>query len=346
VKHELVSVTVRFHASICLLVALTVSPRSIIAQLRGEVVEPSGAPVEGALVELWSGTARLAGQITASEGAFSFPVHVVAPATSVLVRGVGYAPTRMRLGHAENIRITLLPIATPIRPLTVTGGTVCPRREDPTARGLWEALRDRYATVGPSKAYWSEMKVQAGRMAAARLGEIDTLRLEPGLIGGSRRYYEIWHRRIADSGYARSYSGLRIPRYDLWEYAALESILARHFVDSLFGALHTLSLEPERQGSIVFCPRDRTRPSVEGYLEVDADTLLTAATWRFRTPPPIEEAGGEVFFARPALPDPPTPLFPTAGRFWRKLVVDYYQEWREYRKWYTCHDKPNARLCQ
>jgi len=337
---------VRFRAPICLATALAVSPSAAVAQLYGQVVELSGVPVEGALVELWSGTARFAGQLTTSDGQFSFPAHVVAPATSVLVRSVGFTPSQAPLGNEERIRIAVVPLATPISPLTVTGVTPCPSREDPAARRLWEALRDGHAAVGPSKGYWSEMKVQAGRVAAARFGEIDTLRLEPGLIGGSRRYYEIWQRHIADSGYARPYSGLRIPRFDLWEYPALESILARHFVDSLFGALHTFAVDPRRPGSVVFCPRDPSRPSLEGQLAIDVDTVLTAAMWRFRTPPPSEDAGGEVFFARPALADPSVPLFPAAGRFWRKLVVDYYQEWREYRQWHTCRDKPSARLCQ
>lgn len=95
----------------------------------------------------------------------------------------------------------------------------------------------------------------------------------------------------------------------------------------------------------VFCPRDPDRPSIEGRLELDDDTLLARATWRFRTPEPVEEAGGEVFFAGPERPDFDLQLFPSTGRFWRKLVFEYYEEWMEYREWLTCARNPNPRFC-
>jgi hypothetical protein len=124
------------------------------------------------------------------------------------------------------------------------------------------------------------------------------------------------------------------PWFDLWEHPLLESTEASHFTDSLFGALNTLKLLGSASaGSSVlsFCSK-RQVPGIEGELDIGPDTTIRSASWVFRTPPPVEEAGGRVVFAAP---DSLLPDFARAvvGVFWRKRVFDYLQMWWEFRGW-------------
>jgi hypothetical protein len=157
---------------------------------------------------------------------------------------------------------------------------------------------------------------------------------------------ELWiggaiDRRVADSGYAWPVQGgVTNPRFDYWQYPYLESGFAHHFVDSLFGRLHTFELIGTLPGGLAvisFCPRRDGRNRIEGELVIASDGRLRKASWKFITRSHPEDAGGMAIF--PLTPDEEWPVpVPLLGLFWRKRVVDYLQEVWEFRDWETVPD--------
>lgn len=307
------------------------------AQVSGRVQDLSGTPVHAALVELWNAARRLAVTGTGTQGDFSFPNANADSAELLLIRRIGYQPLRLPLGAARTSLVaTLLPLPINLAPIAAAPDwRPCPNRDDPRARKLWISVRDRYRRPGPE--YWAEGWIAQQRVSAQALGAPDSLMLRMSQVVARDPYFALSTARIRDSGYAVPARGLREARFDWWEYPFLESLLAAHFVDSLFARLHTLSFANEQtQYTIAFCSNRSRLPHIEGVLELDTDTSLARVTWRFVTQPHSEAAGGEVWFARSRTTDAPQPLFPITGLFWRKLTFDYFQEWREYREWHEC----------
>lgn len=307
------------------------------AQITGRVQDASGTPVDAALVELWTATRRLAVTGTGKQGSFSFPNVDADSAALLLIRRIGYQPLRLPLGADRTLLVaTLLPLPINLSPIVAAPDwRPCPNRDDPRARTLWISVRDRYRR--PGSEYWAEGRMAQQRVSSRALGAPDTLMLRKSQVLARDPYFVLSTARIRDSGYAVPAHGIREERFEWWEYPYLESLLAAHFVDSLFGRLHTLSFANEQTPyTIAFCSNRKRLPHIEGVLELDPDTSLARVTWRFVTEPHSEAAGGEVWFARRRSTHGPQPLFPMTGLFWRKLVFDFFQEWREYREWHEC----------
>ncbi len=334
-------ILVRSFACLLLLGAASIDPA--LAQVRGVVTDPTGVPLPDALVELWSVERRLAGQLTDARGEFAFAAIGPVPSLTLLIRRIGYSPARVAVSHGR-IEVRLTRFAEVMRPISVLAGRLCPRPEDPTARAVWVALAERYSR-DRALAHWAEPLVSVAIVRPEQLGLVDTARLTASEIGAGRAYFELASRLIAERGYAIPYEGLRLARYDLWEYPYLESLYAAHFVDTLFGRLHNLAWASGASREIVFCPRDTSKPSIQGHLILDGHGALERVRWQFNTPAPAEIAGGEVIFTRPG-EESSTALLPMAGLFWRKRVFDYWQQWFEFREWRTCASRPDARFCE
>jgi hypothetical protein len=319
----------------------------VAAQAAGQVVDATGQPIESALVELWSPTKRLAGTLTDANGRFSFSSAHSSGTTAILVRRIGFSPQRVRwVPDLKSLVIQMLPFPVRLAPVVGAQQRLCPNEEHPEARLLWSSVMTRYRrTAGTS--YWADVSLLFSRVRTSDLGAVDSTLIDRGLVGYGRRYHEMQTQLIWDSGYAVPMQGLKERRFDLWRYPLLHAFLADHFVDAVFGDFHVLSVAGQVDGvtTLVFCPIDRERPEIEGTLTIADDSTLAAASWRFLTPEPHEEAGGQVAYAARAGPNGQTPLFPMSGLYWRKLVFDYYQEWMEYREWHNCADEPNDRLC-
>ena len=314
------------------------------------MVDSNQSPLEGALVEMWSADGRIEGQLTDSSGTFAFDESVSENATSLLVRRVGFRAKQIWFYGAGEFLITLAPFVTYLETISVTGDeATCPNRNDGRARRVWEAIRNRYEDDFPVGTYrYAKAYTFIGRVSVGQLGYLDTLRLTPGFFGSSRERVQTRTQQIAEEGYAVPSTNGRRDWFDPWEYVDLDGILAPHFVDPLFGDLHKFTFDPDREGIIFFCPKNRRRPSIEGELEFNTDSLLVRATWRFRTREPIEEAGGEVFFARPSDTTSLIRPVPVVGFYWRKLLRGYFQAWREFRTWETCEgkiDMSDSRTC-
>jgi hypothetical protein len=326
-------------------ITLSVAPRAP-GQLRGRIADPKGAPLSGALVEIWSPTARLAGQLSDPAGVFSFSEDVARQAALITVKRIGFQPARVTLSHQPDLTITLSPFPQTLATVTTNAPRLCPNADDKAARAVWETMRHRYQLFRTDRGVWSAARMTFGRVPPTELGAVDTTQVVDGEVATGRNYFDLSTQTIATRGYAASYQGLRQERFDSWEYPRLESFFAGHFMDSVFGALHRFSFESRAPLVLVFCPRNTKRPSIQGRLALEADSSLGKATWAFQTPEPHEDAGGEVIFAPPANDAVNPVLLPLVGLFWRKVIHDYYQEWMQFEAWHSCQEIPNARFCR
>jgi hypothetical protein len=321
--------------------AVVVSP--LAAQVRGHVIDPAAAPLAGALVEIWSPTTRLAARVSDAEGAFLFGEGVARTAVLITVRRIGYQPARVPVTPNAVATIKLVPFPQSLATVTVTATRLCPNVEDTAAHAVWEAMRHRYQLFRPELHVWSPTRMIFARVQPPDLGAIDTTQAVEGEVAAGGNYFDAASRQVVATGYATAYQGLRQQRFENWEYPRLESFFAGHFMDSLFGEQHQFSVASRAPLVLVFCPRSTKRPSIQGRLEIEADTSLGKATWVFQTPEPREEAGGEVIFGRPATDAVRPILLPLIGLYWRKLIFDYYQEWMQFEGWRFCRDDPDPR---
>jgi hypothetical protein len=321
------------------------APRPCIAQLEGRVTDTDGNPVPGVLVELWGPLRRLAAASTDGGGGFKFGKTQSLGATVVLLRRRGFQVKRRELsGIGRHLEIEMLPITMSLSPVTVIGESLCPNAENPGARGVWEALRQKYRQ--PGAGFWAETLELHSVVSPGAFGTIDTARLQPGQMQAGGEYFALATQLVMNQGYAKPATHTLGQRFDSWEYPRLESVFAGHFIDDAFGQLHLFSFSGEvGDTSLVFCPRRTDRPYIEGHLHLGGGLTLASASWRFFTPAPEESVGGEVVFAAPEVSSEVAPLIPISGFYWRKRVSSFYHAWSEYRAWHDCTTEPNARLC-
>jgi hypothetical protein len=148
--------------------------------------------------------------------------------------------------------------------------------------------------------------------------------------------WSVWERQIRNVGYAaRQQQGFN-ERYAAWLYVPLQSEYASHFAEPGFAAAHDFRVThgPGGSFSVSFCPTASIRkPDVEGVLTISGDTSIVSATWRFTTPRPREDAGGEVDFLPPSLTRASL-LLPASYRYWRRTDANsFYVERAEFEEW-------------
>lgn len=308
-------------------------PNVVLAQVRGTVRDEAGVPVADAMVELLAPGARLAVTATDVSGVFVFLPHPAAAA--VVVRRIGFAPARVTLGTAAQP----LTIVLQRRSLPVTGMTVvappppCVDRDQPEARQLWQRASHRYASGTLMAGLTADRMTGRMNVPPDSFGALDTTRLARGFIGMIG-----FGVRPREAQRDRFYGGaplLGTERSFQWGYPHLESVQAWHFADALFGELNRLLLAPREVGELIilFCGRRAGRVYITGRIHLATDTTFLKAEWRFVTPPPVEQSGGEVVFMPPA---PGAPLLPATGFFWRARASGFFQEWSSYLQWYEC----------
>jgi hypothetical protein len=323
---------------------LLVLAAAAAAQVGGTVTGPDARPVPDATVELWGTDARLGSTVTDAGGRFRFPAGPSDSAKTVAVRRIGYAPLTRAVTPPASLEVRLEALAVSLPELrSGTVRRVCPNREDPAARALWEAGRRRYDEAFRGTAFvgltWD------GTLDPEEVGLVDEARMQrfTSVVGGQPVRLE---RLVERWGYASPKAAGWVPwgmswdDFFAWAYPSLHDHDARHFADQVFGRLHTLSVQARGGGetTLAFCPRDRSRPSIEGTLVVGADTAFHSAAWSFRTPKPREDAGGEVVFAPPS--SARWPLLPARGTFWRRLGGSrrYWQRTATYTAWIVSPD--------
>jgi hypothetical protein len=314
--------------------------RPAAAQLRGTVADPAGRPLAGVTVEAWSPLRLLRARVTDTEGAFRFAPEEVADAQGILARGAGWRTVHVRVAPGDTlVAIRLDPHAAALEGITVTARRAsCPNREDARARALWTALRDRYDGGRDSSTLAAYALHFESVGPKDRIGFVDTASLSPSWFKTSLPHRRLWERRISLHGYALPLRESLVEQYAGWIYPPLESQYATHFVEDLFGDRHTFSVARSTGSETVlrFCPRERSGkvPRIEGTLTLSGDGSPVRVAWKYLTPEPREDAGGEVDFA-PASVSPAVPLLlPATALYWRKTTQGrYFQRWEKFEEW-------------
>lgn len=300
------------------------------AQVRGTVVDGSARPVAGAMVELWDLPRPAAAKRTDDQGRFELP----GPADGELlltVRAPGLATQTIPLASRDTaVTVTMEAQAATLRTVTVaaTAGRLCPRREEPRARALWERMRSRYRQPDADTntvLVFGFLELRSGTGEKNDAYDPGAGRTTAGWTTGPPVLAV--PELMARSGYALRAAGGAGDRTAFWSYRALDEGMMQDFTGDYFGAAHTLSIlsqGPERT-TIAFCPRGRLRRTgqIEGTLTLRADTTLESARWSFRTPAPDEDAGGEASYL------PPDPalgraLLTSESVFWRRSGARAY----------------------
>ncbi len=311
------------------------------AQVSGRVRDESGAPVPRAAVEIWSGGARVAAVASDSAGAFRLPADASAAAGRIVVRRFGYESLSAPFSPSGPHEYTLKALSVVLPELSASAARApCPRRDNPAAREAWRAAASRYARDTGRRGYGLTRMVHQGWVTPEDVGFPDESRLRPGSessVGGMARLDVViprsgyaWRRPPGDISYGSTLD------YDAWNYPELEGTHAYHFATEEFGRFNVLAMvRTGAEGTtLAFCSRVEG-PSVYGTLTIGPDGSLLSAGWRFRTPRPDEQAGGEVIFAPvPAGAEPH--LLPARGLFWRKGAMPgrFWQRSTVFLAWY------------
>ena len=330
------------HRSLLLLIAVAhlaaLVATTAAAQHRGTVVDEAGRPVPGATVELWTGTRSAAATETASDGTFHLPLQEGLGPLTLSVRRMGLRTHAIALTPADTallVRMQALPVA--LAPVVVSSARrrICPNREDPRARALWERMRARYWQARPdSIPYLGLMESRSGVAEKADIGDPAVGTVHPGWTSGVAADRP-GARRVG--GFAWRASGGAGERTAFWFYYGLDSGSFQDFTRDYFGSVHSLSIAGTGEdGTILaFCPRERPGENgqIEGTLVLAPDTTLAAARWTFRTGRPVEDAGGEARYHPPdaALGNL---LLAQETLFWRGTTGGrYYFEARRFSLW-------------
>lgn len=303
------------------------------------VVESDGAPVPEASVELWRGVTRAAARIADGAGRATFSASEVRAANTALVRRVGFAPGRFAIdGLVPEVRVALVRLAAPLPDVTVREArALCPVREQPAARALWEAARRRYL-VPDTRDRMSWFIHSKGAVRGVDLGRIDRAGLYRGWRAARDRSGE--DRKIQRAGYAWTMPPGHIDEgLGIWGYPSLEHLHAEHFAESVFGEWQVMALAPRADDAdeqvIHFCARDRKRGGLDGTLRLGSDSSFIAARWQYVNPArDAEVAGGEVSFAPFDIRSSTPWLAAAEGMFWRRLRGGmYWHRWEAYEGW-------------
>ncbi|HEY0025758.1 MAG TPA: carboxypeptidase-like regulatory domain-containing protein [Longimicrobium sp.] len=317
---------------LALMLAVGAAP-GVHAQVRGRIIDEVARPVAGASIELWAARERISGAESDAGGAFSVGAPAAEGALTLTVRRIGFRTRVIDLASADTmlvVRMEAAPVT--LAPVTATARRrICPHRDDPRARAVWERMRSRYWQEGAdSLQIFGLMETHRDTVARADIGR-------PGRTSIGWTYGSLpWgaDRFLPIQGYAHRSSGSLGDRTTFWWYMHLDAGDAQHFTQTMFARMHTLAFVPGAAGETVigFCPRERLgeKGQIEGTLTLRPDTTLARAQWVFRTREPVEDAGGEASYL------PPDPHFHSillaeTALFWRKIPRgEYYVEHERY----------------
>lgn len=305
-----------------LLSAATLLGRPLVAQqlVVRVTVADDGAPVPGAVVELWAGTRRVTSLTTRDDGRAFAQRKKLPSLTSVAARAIGYQPASVPVSRKDTIEVRLNKVVPRIADIVVEAQPRYDCREDEgAARGVWQAATTRYSLLPVERRYWA---VGRGMQETAILSRVstpeswDTTRW--GVSGQAR---EQTSQFIRDSGYAirrkpgRSVGIIATSGSGAWWYPRLHTWNADHFARPEFGqlnALYTISSGPTGW-TIGFCTKRTTRPGIAGLMRIDSTYAFTRVEWQFLTGKPKEDAGGEIVF----LTGTTSALLPLVSYFWK-----------------------------
>jgi len=323
------------------LLLLVLCTATAAAQVRGSVVDSVGNAVPAATVELWSGLRRVRETRTDSRGGFQLETDRTWPPTGLLVRRIGFENSALAIRGDTSVVIALRPTALQLSGIVVTAGKrVCPNREDPAARVLWEAMRARYPTRSGTVYFHSFGTLVRATVPFEQIDEVGEVEPpERTWQYSGTTTWGVWRDIIGRDGYAMRINGGMGEAYAFWFYAPLQLAIAQHFVEPQFAELHTISIVSTAGGDAVlgFCSRPgdaRSRTRLEGTLTLSPTRELIRARWRYLTPTLNEDAGSEVEYLPPRILSGAL-LLPRSYRYWRRtnrgrffVQQQTFSEWR------------------
>lgn len=307
--------------------ALCAAPTA--AQVQGLVVDRSERPVAGALVELWASSRHAAAARTDDQGRFEIPAGPEQHQLMLTIRRVGLATQTLPLASRDTaVRVVMEVQPVVLQPLTVetSAGRLCPRREEPQARELWNHMRSRYWQPGRDSVFvFAFMELRSGTGEKRDAYAPEAGRTAAGWTTGA---LVVAHPELMTlSGYATDAAGGAGERTAFWSYRALDDGMMQDVTGDYFGSVHTFSIISQnvQQTTIAFCPRDRLRRTgqIQGTLTLRSDSTLSSAQWNFRTPNHDEDAGGEASYLPPNLALGRA-LLARETVFWRKSGPRFY----------------------
>jgi hypothetical protein len=328
-----------FRVILLLAVLLGFVPSFAMAQVTGTVTNSSGFPLESVAVESWLAGRRVAATFTNKAGRYILSDSLSARADELRTGALGFKTQTIPMRPG----VSVYDIRLEAEPLMLEGlevvmeGDICNRKDDRSARGLWEHARSHYQqgldTLGIAT-YLAEADTVVRREDIGPLA-LPELALSQRGSGSIQRFS--WERRIKRDGYA-----IKVVRtdgaatFDSWVYAPLEADVSSHFVGELFGDLHKF-VDPIQDAdgwTVTFCPKDDDDVSIRGTVVLAPDTTLSSVEWSFLTPDPVERAGGRATF---------TPLMggvelayplPTEALIWKQVPDGrYFQLYQRYDGW-------------
>lgn len=293
-------------------------------------VQSSGTPVYGAEVTVWNEKSQIAAVRTNVLGEGWVTLTDADSNAFVVVRRLGFAPTRATFTRRDTVTIEIAPVVALLPVLDIaTKPLNCSAPSEPEAEGLWTSAAGMYSIRASELHFyydggWVEETVTREQRG---FGDGDPLRYGHG-YERARRVSAIllaeYERHINMTG-----------EYWQWRYETLEGRGAEYFVSGSFLRDNKLTMLGRNQGAAVigFCSRSDAKVRIDGELQIGPDALLRAARWFYRVPHDDEDAGGEASFARTAF-EGQWFLVAVRGSSWRRAKDNLYnQRRRELTAW-------------
>lgn len=322
------------------LFALVLFPAALDAQIHGIVTDVRGTPLEGVTVQLLESDTRLAAVLTDEEGRFDFDDPVSDRATEIRAGGLSYRSREIPVVPGQrqyHIELEEEPISLPSLVVETERDFCAGREDEDAARELWNTASSRYSTALDTLGIATYIASDTRVVPPDSVGFLDLPDETTGQRGSSSLLRFSWTRRAQRSGYAfPTWRVIEDRSFRSWVYAPLEADFAPHFAHPVFGRLHDFFLvEGHGAGWIVgFCPREEDRPSIQGTMALRPDTTIATVEWIFRTPEPIENAGGRVAFPPVTGPPSGTYLLPGEGLVWRQVRPgDFWEKYQRFEDW-------------
>lgn len=319
------------------------------AQVGGVIVRDE-VPVSGATVVLWVSNREVARVVTSSDGRFHFPLESAREASALAVRRLGYSPRTLSVRSGDDgLRVKLSPLVEtlPAQVVHALNDGGCRSRSATQDRGYWNRIRGDYATA-PTNVGVATLRTRIQRdVTAEDIGVFDDGNEPPtyhGVTGISQQdhYDAMRHHGLAWRGAPpRAGQPLMNPAFFHWIYAPLHSTHVDYFLSDDFVRGHTFrrAVASDSSVTLTFCPVGRERPDIAGRIEISASGDVRSIAWRFLTPKPHEDAGGEVIVVPPGQ-GPIRRLIPARSVYWRRLAGRsdrYYHETWLFRAWNWSH---------
>lgn len=306
-------------------------------QTRLEVVDPGRQPISSALVEIWRDQTLMSSVLTSNLGTASLPSGIANPGTFLVVKAIGFAPSRLalQLEPGAVMSVVLTPAAVTLAAIEVRSGEVCNFADSRAARRAWQSNSDRYLPLGALQgrgvAVVSRFSPHFG--ATPALTQVDSL-TGWGVTGSTARSWADWARQIERDGFRITARTTGDPAAGIVLFRIpVQGMFSMVLADPLFGREHKFSFLGADTSVITFCPKDTRKGGLRGALRLAPEGGFLDATWEVTVDADADHAGGYLLFGPVATAK--GPLLPVASSGWSERfpgrvseTIQHYRQWR------------------